>query len=188
MTSIGVIGHRSFVDSEAVLKGIDLALETIRGAFPGPYLLHTSLAEGADRMVARRALLSLHASLVVPLPLALADYMCDFSRLSQDELGLFLQQAEEILELPPQSSRTAAYEAAGRYILGHIQVLVTVWDGQPARGPGGTGQMVAEAREMGLPLAWVPAGDRDPACPAPTRRGTFNRQVRYERFPTGPDG
>jgi hypothetical protein len=38
-------------------------------------------------------------------------------------------------------------------------VLLAVWDGQPARGPGGTGDVVAYARARGTPVEVVwPAG------------------------------
>jgi hypothetical protein len=40
-------------------------------------------------------------------------------------------------------------------VLRHSDVLLAVWDGMPARGPGGTGAIVAAARTMGLPLLWV---------------------------------
>jgi hypothetical protein len=34
-------------------------------------------------------------------------------------------------------------------------VLLALWDGQAARGRGGTAQVVAEARELGLPVEVV---------------------------------
>jgi hypothetical protein len=33
--------------------------------------------------------------------------------------------------------------------------LVAVWDGQPARGRGGTADIVAYARKKRRPLAWI---------------------------------
>jgi hypothetical protein len=40
-----------------------------------------------------------------------------------------------------------------------IDRLVAVWDGLPARGVGGTAEVVADARELGLPVEVVwPAG------------------------------
>jgi hypothetical protein len=39
--------------------------------------------------------------------------------------------------------------------------LVTVWDGQPARGHGGTADVVAAARDRGIPVPVVwPEGVR----------------------------
>jgi hypothetical protein len=39
-----------------------------------------------------------------------------------------------------------AYEAAGRWIATESEVLIAVWDGQPARGRGGTADTVSYAR------------------------------------------
>ena len=160
MTAFGVSGHRSIGNPDAVMRGIDLALDAIRAAFTQPFVCVSSLADGADRLVAQRTRLILDARLVVPLPMPRADYLQDFSKRSQKEFTTLLQQADEIIELPLLTPRAAAYEAAGRYMLARIDVLLVVWDGQPARGQGGTGQMVAEARQLGLPLAWVLAQDR----------------------------
>ena len=38
--------------------------------------------------------------------------------------------------------RTHRYACAGAYIVKHCDVLIALWDGQPARGLGGTGQLV----------------------------------------------
>ena len=39
--------------------------------------------------------------------------------------------------------------------MARCDVLLAIWDGEPARGEGGTGQIVAEAIEAGLPVVWV---------------------------------
>ncbi len=41
-------------------------------------------------------------------------------------------------------------------------VLLALWDGQNAQGQGGAGEIVALARQKGLPLAWVKCGNRLP--------------------------
>lgn len=155
MTSIGVTGHRRVTDKEAVLQGIDTALNKIQEVFPNPFALYSALAEGADHMVADRALSLLDINLIVPLPLPLTDYLADFSHESQEEFNTILTRADQVVELPLQATREAAYEAAGHYILEHIDVLIAVWDGQPAHGQGGTGQIVSKARQRRLPIAWV---------------------------------
>jgi hypothetical protein len=37
-----------------------------------------------------------------------------------------------------KSRREAAYEAAGRYVVDHCDLLIAVWDRKPAQGRGGT--------------------------------------------------
>ena len=41
---------------------------------------------------------------------------------------------------------------AGRLMLDKADELYAVWGGKPARGYGGTGDVVAEARARGLPV------------------------------------
>ena len=66
--------------------------------------------------------------------------------------------------------------ASGRYILDRCRFLIAVWDGQPGGGLGGTAHIVTEARQRGLPLAWVKA-ER-----APNFKG-LPASVTFERFP-----
>jgi hypothetical protein len=46
----------------------------------------------------------------------------------------------------------ASYEQANRAILDRSDVVIAVWDGDPARGRGGTGDVVHDAMERGLPV------------------------------------
>ena len=68
-------------------------------------------------------------------------------------------------------------------MLARADVLVAIWDGQGAQGLGGTGGIVAEARERGLPLAWVHAGNRRPGTAEATSLGDEQGEVTFERFP-----
>lgn len=51
-----------------------------------------------------------------------------------------------------------SYAAVGRAILRQSDLLVAVWDGQPARGPGGTGEVVDAALGRGIPVVWITWG------------------------------
>ncbi len=68
------------------------------------------------------------------------------------------------------------------YILEHCDVLVALWDGQSEQGKGGTGEIVAIARERGLPLAWVQCGNRQPGTNQPTLLRGRQGKVIFERF------
>ncbi|NJP95187.1 hypothetical protein HCN51_38110 [Nonomuraea sp. FMUSA5-5] len=51
--------------------------------------------------------------------------------------------------------------AAGARMLDDADVLFAVWDGQPARGYGGTADVVAEARRQGVSVRVIwPEGAR----------------------------
>lgn len=156
MTTVGVTGHRVLRDVKTITREIDAALAQIGEAFHAPFVVYSQLAEGADRLIARRACDLLAASLTAVLPLPQADYMADFLEChSQTEFLRLLALASDVVELPAAPTRAAAYEAAGRYILDHSDLLIAVWDGQPPRGQGGTGQIVAEAQQRQIPLFWI---------------------------------
>jgi hypothetical protein len=63
-----------------------------------------------------------------------------------------LKDSSERVELPHEATHEEAYYAAGRYIVDHVDRLVAVWDGAPARGIGGTGDVVDYARRTGVPV------------------------------------
>lgn len=185
MIKIGVTGHRILAEVEKIEAGIGEALRGLERKFPGePLAVISSLAEGADRLVARQVLAKPHSRLIVPLPLPESEYLQDFpGPRSQQEFLALVRQAAEVIHLPPTPSREEAYEAAGHYVLDHCEVLLAVWDGQGAQGLGGTGGIVAEARRRRLPLAWVHAGNRKPGTQEPTSLGDQQGRVTYENFP-----
>lgn len=144
----------------AIEAGVDAALAAIEARFAkDPFRILSSLAEGADRLVARRVLSRPGARLVAVLPLPRLDYLTDFeSQQSRQEFLELLGEAETVIEMPAADSRTKAYEQAGRYVVEQSEVLVAVWDGLPARGRGGTAEIVAWARDLGKPVCRVWAG------------------------------
>lgn len=185
MVAIGVTGHRKLVDEEQLLSGVDQALNHIQEAFPNSRITIISpLAEGADRLVAWRAMANNDADLVVPLLLDVEEYMLDFSRISSKaEFVTLLEQAAQVIELPALKNREASYLAAGRYVLEKSDALIAIWDGRPARGIGGTGQIVAQAREQMKPMAWIFAENRDQEKQLTSHFEYKLGEVRFENFP-----
>jgi hypothetical protein len=181
---VGVTGHRFLAEPQKLEAGVDDALRRLSAAYPGRRLVVLSaLAEGADRLVARRAL-RLGGGLLALLPLTLADYQQDFATAeSRAEFCGLLQRAEQVIQLPPAPSRDAAYAAVGSYTLEHCHVLMALWDGQEAQGQGGTGETVLAARRLGLPVAWIHAGNRRPCTLESTTLGEEQGQVTLERLP-----
>jgi hypothetical protein len=134
--------------------------------------LVTSLAEGADRLVARIAL-DLGYALVCVTPFPRAAFALDFTppkAIASDALAEFealLGRAEagaglKMIEL--SGSRTdegAAYAAAGRAVAELSDVVLALWDGAPAKGPGGTADTVAFALGLDRPVLKVDPGRPD---------------------------
>ncbi|HEY7783651.1 MAG TPA: hypothetical protein VIB00_02950 [Pyrinomonadaceae bacterium] len=157
MIRIGVTGHRVLTNVESLSAGIDEAIDRIQEVFSSADLVVVSaLAEGADRLVAIRVLTRPRARLVVPLPLPLKEYVRDFSSTASKKefLGL-LALATDVVEPPRIQNRQDAYAAVGDYVVRNCNVLLAVWNGEPAKGAGGTAETVALARRRFLPLAWV---------------------------------
>ena len=186
MVVIGVTGHRFLSEVEYISACIDEALHRIEETFPGePVTVVSPLAEGTDQLMVRRALAHLDAQLVVPLPLPPEDYLTDFvSSQARDLFWHLLARADQVIHLPAAPTRNGAYVAAGRYVLDRCDVLVAVWDGQPARGQGGTADVVAMARHCGKPLAWIRSAHHAPGVPQDPACGAMQGSVVFERFPS----
>lgn len=153
---IAVSGHRVFEDVDAVHHGIRSALDAIFQNWGTDHVcILTSLADGADRMVVEAVRHAGASRYIAVLPMAAAAYREDFDSHSASEFDRLLQDADEVLVLEAAGDREEAYFRAGVAVLSHADVLLAVWDGQPARGHGGTGDVVRLARECELPVAWV---------------------------------
>ncbi len=179
---VGVTGHRAFAHAEKIELGVVEALRRVTRRFSDrPLTILSSLAEGADRLVAEQTLTQPSARLVVLLPLSSGEYAKDFQTAeSKAEFEGLLARADEVVELPPQPSRRDAYRAAGLYILDRCDVLIAVWDGKDGQGASGTAEIVAEARRRGLPIAWVHAGNRKLGTKEPTSLGAEQGSVTFE--------
>ena len=146
---IGVTGHRSF-DVADTSQRVDRLLDRIVAErFP---VVVSSLAEGADRLVAERVLARPSAHLAVVLPLETDDYERDFATpASIAEFRSLLARADSVsvVDVPPGAPRETAYERAGHEVVARCDVLIAVWDGSASRGPGGTAEIVEHARRIG---------------------------------------
>jgi hypothetical protein len=114
------------------------------------------LAEGADRLVAEQAL-ALGYRLTAPLPFAQADYETDFPDSVETFRALLAQAGEDVLALDGGRSgqEPRSYEAVGRLVVRHCDLLIAIWDGQPAKGRGGTAEIVRYAARHGQPIWWI---------------------------------
>jgi hypothetical protein len=182
---IGISGHRWVRESPELLLAIDRVVERINHAYSDVSLKVLSpLAEGADRIVAKRILSSSEAHLIALLPFPIEDYVEDFSTPeSVKEFRDLCRQADQVIELPGNQVREEAYVALGRTLLERCAILITIWDGLPANGRGGTEEIVHEARGRRLPLAWILHKQLDllESGVNPSKEGQI--EVFFERFP-----
>lgn len=182
--SVGVTGHRlNKLDPadrvrlrqevDRILAALKRALEEVgREASDPPgisrgLLVVSPLAEGADRIVAEVAL-ARGAQLIAPLPFGRDTYALDFpDPESRKAYSAFLEKAAEIVELDgrhdDQASRNDAYARVGALVVERSDVLIALWDGEKAAGLGGTAEVVALAKESGVPVLWLPTAGASPA-------------------------
>lgn len=181
---VGVTGHRpnrlaesalprlrrQTADVMVLLQGIvDEALTAhadVYSAEPPPRLRAVSaLAEGADTLVAELAL-ERGMELEAPLPFAVAEYERDFPPgAARETFHRLLGGAAAVFELDGSREHEAeAYEAVGRLVARQCDVLLAIWDGEPAAGRGGTALIAAYARRLGLPVIWIHAAKEQSPC------------------------
>ena len=137
---IGVSGHRDLRpgDREALYGAVKGELEKLRALCPSsPLALLCSLAEGADQLCARAAR-ELGIPITAVLPMAMEDYLEDFSPQGAEELRAFCAGAERVLTAPFTEAEPAGgadrdfrYRQAGIYIAERCHVLLALWDGRP---------------------------------------------------------
>lgn len=153
MTIIGISGHQNLPDAALEQAGCDIRALLARQTTPVIGL--ASLAAGADQLFAQMVLDTggtLHA--VIPS----RGYETTFRSYALTTYEELRAAAGKTIELGFAEPGEPAFHAAGNYIVEHCELLVAVWDGQPARGLGGTGDAVAHARELGreVRISWPP--------------------------------
>lgn len=155
MTQIGVTGHQRLDDPAAwswVEEAVGLELDTATG----PLVVVTSLAIGADQLVARLGA-SRGAMVYAVLPFAGIERTFAAEDLSEYR-QLASQASIEILQTP--GTDEDAYLAAGRRVVELSDVMIAVWDAKPAKGKGGTADIVAYAVESGVPVVHINPTER----------------------------
>lgn len=155
---IAITGHQSLPADTS--KAVKEALRyLIQEHAAGDLLGVTCLADGADQLFAR-AVLEAGGAIEVVIPAS--KYRDGFddpeARAAYDDL---IASARGIYRLPFTESTDGAHMAGGQAVVDHSDLLIAVWDGLPARGLGGTADVVTYARERGIPVQVVwPEGAR----------------------------
>lgn len=175
---IGVTGHRLAPKlppetKDTVHRSVSRLLNGLQNAAGGPLVIVSALAEGADQIVAEEGL-RLGAELDVILPFAPEEYLKDFQH--PETVARFdrlCRQSRHVLSLDhTRAQETVAYEAAGLEVLSRSDVLIAIWDGKPADGRGGTGQIVEQALSQGMNVVQIkPAAPNRLVLLTETRNG-----------------
>jgi hypothetical protein len=148
---IGVTGHQDIPRQALayVTRGINRALDDVKDDLVGI----SSLAAGADQLFAA-GVVERGGRLEVVLPCK----RCEKTFSHSEDLRNFhslLERAATVETLSFEDASEDAYLAAGHRVVELSEMLLAVWDGQPAKGKGGTADIVDYARRQGVPLEIV---------------------------------
>jgi hypothetical protein len=159
MTRVGITGHRGLGADTTAL--VDAAIRRTLHPMAGTDLVGlTCLADGADAIFAQ-AVLDLGGTIDVVVPARrYRDSLPPAHHAAYDRL---LASASDVHRLDHEEPDPAAHMAASVLMIGMVSQLVAVWDGEPARGYGGTADVVAEANRNGLAVTilWPAGATRD---------------------------
>lgn len=116
--------------------------------------LATAIAEGADQIVTDAAVgAGYNLNLILPFPRD--SYAQDFEGAALEKFqSMFdhdaVQSCTELDLGDTSHGRNEGYLAAGHLMLAHADILITIWDQKAADGPGGSAEIVNEARLRGI--------------------------------------
>ncbi len=153
---VGFSGHRQLEDANAVAWAVTRALELLRQESKGEWVALSSVATGGDQLFVEQAR-GLGMSWYAILPLPRAEFARDFTESEWRKVERTLEKAENVRVIAENGSREDAYLDCGMETVNGCDVLLAVWDGDPARGKGGTADVIDYARSIGKPLVVIDA-------------------------------
>ncbi|MGM4962092.1 hypothetical protein AB7714_01175 [Tardiphaga sp. 1201_B9_N1_1] len=151
---VGISGHqhREGIDWAWVRNAIRIEF----GRLKDVEKVLSSLAVGSDQIFAEVALeLGIPVVCVIPMP----NYERHFDGRALLDFRRLLGQSEPF-QLNWNGDSERAFFEAGKFIVESCNVLIVVWDGRPTEGLGGTGDVVAYARQKNCRIVHINPIDR----------------------------
>lgn len=157
MLRVAVSGHRGLPPETTAL--VEAAVGEALAVHAPDVVGLSCLADGADQIFAR-AVLRAGGRLEVVIPAE--QYRANLPAEAWDAYDALMSRAARVHRLGFIESTSQAHMAASLFMLDHADELLAVWDGKPARGYGGTADVVAEARARGMPVrvVWPEGSER----------------------------
>ena len=157
---VGFTGHRHLADPAGASRAIRGAIEALRRELPGEWIALSSIAGGGDQLFVRQARelgLAWHA--ILPLPRI--EFAKDFSHDGWIEVEKMLAKADHVRTISEYGDRKDGYLDCGIETVNGADVLLALWDGEPARGKGGTADVVQYAQSIGKPVMIIDASTHE---------------------------
>ncbi|MFJ1545932.1 hypothetical protein [Streptomyces sp. NPDC088246] len=148
---IGITGHRGLPSDVAdqVRASLIAHIETLENT---DLIAISCIADGPDAWWAQIAL-DAGAKLEVVIPAAeYREGLPDWYRPEYDRL---LSNASDVHHTGLAESTSEAHQAGSEILVRLSDRLLAVWDGKPARGYGGTADVVGYARQVGVPVTVI---------------------------------
>lgn len=140
--TIGVTGHQDIGDEDAItwvkneLKNLLEKYKVTKG--------YSSLANGTDQLFAAEII-----NLVIPLVSVIPseNYENTFEKDDLQSYYELLNKSSDIVTLPFDHPSEEAFFEAGKWITDRVDLMIAVWNGKPAKGLGGTADIVDYAQQ-----------------------------------------
>jgi hypothetical protein len=151
--TVGVVGHRDAVITGEQEAEIGTLFIDLASRFPcSPVYLFSSLADGADRFVAKIFLqiresypeLKNRFELVVPIPFQVEEFKKDFDSSSCDEFDQIVAESKRCFCIGCEgviTDRQDQYLKTGKFVAQSSVILMALWNGQKGE-KGGTADIV----------------------------------------------
>ncbi|MFB6571251.1 MULTISPECIES: hypothetical protein [Streptomyces] len=156
---VGITGHRG-LSAEVELLVREQLTHVVSGYDPTKLVAVSCIADGPDAWFAEAALgAGGRLDVVVPA----AEYRAGLPAWHHATYDELLSRAADVHQTGLTASDSAAHMAGSEALVGLVDELLAVWDGRPARGYGGTADVVAYARRTGVPVRvlWPKGATRD---------------------------
>lgn len=142
---IGISGHQNLKNSDWAWTRIALA-ETIE-SFDDKIIGYSSLAIGADQLFAELLIEKKHSFIAV---LPFKDIQHTFeTETDKEKFYKLLYLAKSIITLETNPNENVSFFNAGKMVCDLADFLIAIWDEKPAKGLGGTGDIVKYAQQQG---------------------------------------
>ncbi|RKN39785.1 hypothetical protein [Streptomyces hoynatensis] len=156
---VGITGHRGLAGH--VEEQVRALLRAELGGYgPGGLVGVSCLADGPDSWFAE-AVLGLGGVIEAVVPAR--QYRDGLPEWHHSLYDALLGRAATVHETGMDASTSEAHMAGSELLVGLVDRLIAVWDGKPARGYGGTADVVAHAERTGVPvrILWPEGATRD---------------------------
>jgi len=143
---VGITGHQR-LDDPSTWSWVESTLNNELDALLTPVIAVSSLAIGADQLFASTVV---HRGGKIHTVIPFQGYERTFVPRDLDSYRRILSKATVVEIMETEGTDEDKYLAAGKRIVELADLMIAVWDGKPAKGKGGTADVVAYAIQRGI--------------------------------------